>query len=282
MKFRILGRVRSCLKQSTVKTLCFGHFQFGTRRAQLSSSAISWQSTICSAACTRCPLCPFQIGLGVPVFNSFAVYGARPPPSSLKVMSCGTLFAVLFHSVQCWRAQCCHKHKSDPPLCQTASEQVVSWWQSTEVDRKEERAVSIGVSVHIQIWCWVQPADHCCQGWRVSEKMSSFRLEEEITQLFLLKTLVSSVSHLNFNKACCPLLISTSIRHSFALYTRSLLIWCSLMRFFCTTFVCPRVKYSTSMYHTSQFWLTLNGNCDECDWMVCAGLAQWQRALDST
>lgn len=151
--------------QKPIKTLCFGHFQFGTRRAQLSLSAISWQSTICSAACTRCPLCPFQIGLGVPVFDSFALSGAytHPPPPPTPFFPEGRvlwhIICCSFHSVQCWSAQCCHKHKSDPPLCQTASEQVVSWCQSTEVDRKSERDVSIGVSVHMRIWCSVQPAD---------------------------------------------------------------------------------------------------------------------------
>lgn len=38
----------------------FGDFQFRTRRAQLSLSAISWQSAICSSACTRCPHCPLS------------------------------------------------------------------------------------------------------------------------------------------------------------------------------------------------------------------------------
>lgn len=84
--------------QKPIKTLCFGHFQFDTRRAQLSLSAVSWQSTICSAACTRCPLCPFQIGLGVPVFDSFAVSGAPPP-----VFPEGH---VLWHIICCSFPQC--------------------------------------------------------------------------------------------------------------------------------------------------------------------------------
>lgn len=65
--------------------------------------------------------------LPLPKPDSVPLYLVFYAPSfSLKVMSYSSLFADLFHSVHFWNAQCCPKHKSDPALCRSASEQVVS------------------------------------------------------------------------------------------------------------------------------------------------------------
>ena len=100
----------------------------------------------------KTPLCPFQKSDTV-CPHPIRFWGNSTVSRthlSLKVMSRGSIVCFTFPLCSAVGAQCCHKHKCDLPVCQTASAQVISGQKIAALDRKKTNILLISTG----IWCF--------------------------------------------------------------------------------------------------------------------------------